>query len=201
MVAHEPPVVGILPDAERQRAMFTDVYDTYRTHGLQAAAARITAGLEERPATPLEPGTEPQPLSPAEELNNPMALFLTRVVRPFTSYAPDLTALSAAPPRLTVGMGVDSTGHLLYRTATFLARRTGSAARQFPAGTSGRSPTRRSSPRGSWRRWFRRRPEADADRIGSRPHRCQRCRRSARTPPPRRTRVTHPAAPGPPGCR
>ncbi|MFI1356550.1 alpha/beta fold hydrolase [Streptomyces sp. NPDC020898] len=137
VVAHEPPVVGILPDAERQRAMFTDVYDTYRTHGLQAAAARMTAGLEERPATPLEPGTEAQPLSPADELSNPMALFLTRVVLPFTSYAPDLTALSAASPRLTVGMGVDSTGHLLYRAATFLARRTGSTARQFPGGHLG----------------------------------------------------------------
>ena len=47
---------GVLPDAERQRAMFTDVYDTYRKHGLEAAAARMNAGLEERPSAPVEPG-------------------------------------------------------------------------------------------------------------------------------------------------
>jgi pimeloyl-ACP methyl ester carboxylesterase len=137
VVAHEPPVVRILPDAERQRAMFTDVYDTYRTHGLDAAAARMTAGLEERPYTPPEPSAEAQPPSPADELANPMALMLTRVLVPFTSYAPDLTALSSPSPRVTLAAGIDSAGQLLYRTATFLARRTGGAARQFPGGHLG----------------------------------------------------------------
>ncbi|MFF3379326.1 alpha/beta fold hydrolase [Streptomyces sp. NPDC002680] len=137
VVAHEPPVVGVLPDAERQRAMFTDVYDTYRKHGPEAAAARMTAGLEERPPTPLAPDAEAQPLSPADELSNPMALMLTRVLVPFSSYDPDLTALSSSPPRLTLAAGIDSVDQLLYRTATILARRTGNAVRQFPGGHLG----------------------------------------------------------------
>lgn len=137
VVAHEPPVVGVLPDAERQRAMFADVYDTYRRHGLAAAAARMTAGLEERPAAPPEPDTKAQPLSSTDELANPMALMLTRVLVPFTSYDPDLTALSSAPPRLTLAAGIDSVDQLLYRTATILARRTGNALRQFPGGHLG----------------------------------------------------------------
>ena len=141
VVAHEPPVVAVLPDAERQRALFTEVRDTYRARGVEAASARMTAGLEERPLTEQELAklSDPasQPPSPTAELATPMAISLTRVLVPFTSYTPDLAALSASSPRLTVGMGIDSAGHLLHRTATFLARRTGSAARQFPGGHLG----------------------------------------------------------------
>jgi pimeloyl-ACP methyl ester carboxylesterase len=141
VVAHEPPVVAVLPDAERQRAMFAEVRDTYRARGVEAASARMTAGLEERALTQQEldklSGTTEQPPSPTDELTTPMAISLTRVLVPFTSYDPDLTALAASSPRLTVAMGVDSADQLLHRTATFLARRTGSVARQFPGGHLG----------------------------------------------------------------
>lgn len=147
VVVHESPVVAVLPDAARQRAMFTGVYEAYRARGLEAASARMMAGLEERDLTDeeraKESDTAPQPPSPTDELTTPMAVFLTRVLLPFTSYVPDLTALSAltaqsAPsPRLTVAVGIDSAGQLPHRTATFLARRTGSAARQFPGGHLG----------------------------------------------------------------
>lgn len=57
VIAHEPPCVGPLPDAARHRAMFQEVHDVFRTAGLEAAAALLTAGLEEREAdtTPLFP--------------------------------------------------------------------------------------------------------------------------------------------------
>lgn len=141
VVVHESPVVAVLPDAERQRAMFTEVYDAYRTRGLEAASARMVAGLEERDLTAgeREKLSDPaaQPPSPTDELATPMAVFLTRVLLPFTSYVPDLTALCAPSPRLTVAVGIDSAGQLPHRTATSLARRTGSAARQFPGGHLG----------------------------------------------------------------
>ncbi|WP_105968865.1 alpha/beta fold hydrolase [Streptomyces geranii] len=141
VVAHEAPVVAVLPDAERQRAMFTEVYEAYRARGLDAASARMVAGLEERPPTAEEQRklTDPaaQSPSPADDLATPMAVFLTGVLLPFTSYAPDLAALSGPSPRLTVAVGIDSAGQLPHRTATFLARRTGSAARQFPGGHLG----------------------------------------------------------------
>lgn len=141
VVVHESPVVAVLPDAERQRAMFTGVYEAYRARGLEAASARMVAGLEERDLTDQERAKESetasQPPSPTDELATPMAVFLTRILLPFTSYVPDLTALSAPSPRLTVAVGIDSAGQLPHRTATFLARRTGSAARQFPGGHLG----------------------------------------------------------------
>ncbi|GAA0313307.1 alpha/beta fold hydrolase [Streptomyces turgidiscabies] len=138
VVVHESPLVAVLPDAERQRAMFTEVYEAYRARGLDAASARMVAGLEERAPTPEEQHrlSDPasQPPSPEDELATPMAVFLTRILLPFISYVPDLAALSAPSPRITVAVGIDSAGQLPYRSATFLARRTGSAARRFPGG-------------------------------------------------------------------
>ncbi|WP_405823584.1 alpha/beta hydrolase [Streptomyces sp. NBC_01390] len=145
VVAHEPPVVAVLPDAERQRAMFTEVRETYRAQGPKAASARMTAGLEERALTEQEQeqeqttvaDTADQPPSPTDEFATPLGIALTRVLVPFTSYAPDLAALRAPSPRLTLAVGVDSAGQLLHRTAMFLARSTGSATRQFPGGHLG----------------------------------------------------------------
>ncbi|KPI18411.1 hypothetical protein OK074_1610 [Actinobacteria bacterium OK074] len=135
VVAHEPPVVGILPDADRQRAMFAQVYDVYRTEGLAASAARMTAGLTENPWEP-SPG-EPQPLSPAEELTNPTALSITRVLRSFTAHTTDLTALAAHSARLTLAVGATSRGGLLHRTATLAAELTGAPLAEFPGGHLG----------------------------------------------------------------
>ncbi|MEV0218856.1 alpha/beta hydrolase [Streptomyces sp. NPDC050704] len=140
VVSHEPPVVRVLPDAARQLAMFADVYDTCRAAGLKAAGARMTAGLEERTPDALEPeAAEPgsQPLSADEELSNPMALFLTRVMPRFTSYTPDLAALTALSPRLTFAAGTDSRGQLLHRTAAFTAELSGSGFVEFPGGHIG----------------------------------------------------------------
>ncbi|MFD3613733.1 alpha/beta fold hydrolase [Streptomyces sp. NPDC058676] len=131
VVAHEPPCVGVLPDGERQRAVFRRVYDTYRAAGLQAAGARLGAGLAGREAGELPPG---RPLSRDEELGRPMAVFLAHVLVPFSSYTPDLTALTS---RLTLAAGADSRGQLLHRTAEFVADRTGSDLVEFPGGHLG----------------------------------------------------------------
>ncbi|MET7680703.1 alpha/beta hydrolase [Streptomyces sp. NPDC005423] len=131
VVAHEPPCVNVLPDAARHRAMFLDVHDTYRAAGLEAAAARMSAGLAGREP---ESGPEGQPLSPEAELANPMALFLTRVLPRFTAYTP---AEDAPYSRLTLTAGTDSRGQLLYRTAELLAARTGSDFAEFPGGHLG----------------------------------------------------------------
>jgi pimeloyl-ACP methyl ester carboxylesterase len=133
VVAHEPPVVAVLPDAERQLAMFADVCATYRRAGPAAAGARMAAGLAEEPAPPVAP----QPPSPAEELANPMAIMFGRVLQQFTSYVPDPAALRSATPRLVLGAGVDSRGQLLHRTATSTAELTGADFVEFPGGHIG----------------------------------------------------------------
>ncbi|MET9913632.1 alpha/beta hydrolase [Streptomyces sp. NPDC006476] len=135
VVAHEPPCVGVLPDGPRHQDTFRTVYDTYRAAGLQAAATRLNAAL-----TGQEPSPDPvdgQPLSRDEELRNPMALFLAHVLRQFSSYPPDLAALTDSRSRLTLAAGSDSRGQLLFRTAEFLADRTGSRFVAYPGGHVG----------------------------------------------------------------
>ncbi|MFD5078716.1 alpha/beta fold hydrolase [Streptomyces sp. NPDC058371] len=139
VVAHEPPSVAVLPDAARHRAMFTEVYDAYRAAGPDAAGARLTAGLMESEGASEERhgGVGAHPPSPEDELSSPMALFLTRVLRQFTAYAPDLVALKGLAPRLVLAAGTDSRGQLLYRTAALTAELTGAGFAEFPGGHVG----------------------------------------------------------------
>ncbi|MFD7813556.1 alpha/beta fold hydrolase [Streptomyces sp. NPDC059785] len=134
VVAHEPPVVEVLPDAAGQRAMFQEVYAAYRAAGLDAAGARLGAGLEERAPGPLPGG---DPLSPEEEAASPFALFLAHVLVPFTGYAPDVGALRALSGRLTLGAGAGSKGQLPHRTAAAAARLCGAGLAEFPGGHLG----------------------------------------------------------------
>ncbi|MET7699519.1 alpha/beta hydrolase [Streptomyces sp. NPDC005485] len=136
VVAHEPPVVEVLPDADVQRAMFAEVYDVYRAAGLGAGAARLGAGLEERAWT-ADRSLDSQRPSADDELTKPMALFLTRVLGPFTAYMPDTTALKQLPGRLVLGAGVDSRGRLLHRTATLVSELSGGEFVEFPGGHIG----------------------------------------------------------------
>ena len=135
VVAHEPPCVGVLPDGAQQQAAFREVYDVYRAAGPRAAGARLGAVLTG--AETVAESSEPQPLSREQELGSPMALFLAHVLRPFTTYVPDLTALTGSSARLTLAAGVDSRAQLLHRTAHFLSRHTGSSFVEFPGGHVG----------------------------------------------------------------
>ncbi|MFI2640966.1 alpha/beta fold hydrolase [Streptomyces sp. NPDC018610] len=145
VVAHEPPCVAVLPDGERQRALFAQVYDTYRASGLQAAGAHLGAVLMERAP---EDGHEGRPLTRSEELGSPMALFLAHVLRPFTSYVP---APVPETVTVTVAAGADSAGGLLHRTASLLAEHYGGGFAEFPGGHIGAVE----------------RPEAFADRLAA----------------------------------
>ncbi|TYB50329.1 alpha/beta fold hydrolase [Nonomuraea sp. PA05] len=63
VVAHEPPVVEVLPDAADHRALLARVDETFRKEGLMPAAAVFAAGLRrpgDEPATPA-PATAQRP--------------------------------------------------------------------------------------------------------------------------------------------
>ncbi|MEU6477582.1 alpha/beta hydrolase [Streptomyces sp. NPDC047017] len=140
VVAHEPACVAALPDGARQRARMREVYAAYRAAGPQAAGALLTAVLEDRePDHAPAPG--PRPLTRAEELSSPMALFLAHVLVPFTAYVPSEPALGTARQEhaatLTLAAGEGSRGGLLHRTARWLAERAGAGFAEFPGGHIG----------------------------------------------------------------
>ncbi|MET9033021.1 alpha/beta fold hydrolase [Streptomyces mirabilis] len=146
VLAHEPPSIGVLPDAVRQHAMITEVYEIHRTEGVATATARLSAGLEgrswepgPRPASTAADGGENTRSMPDSQgaQNTPMDIFLGHVLRPFTSHALDLDALKGLSSRLTLGAGRDSRGQLPFRTSSLLAELTGSDFVEFPGGHLG----------------------------------------------------------------
>ncbi|MFF5210379.1 alpha/beta fold hydrolase [Streptosporangium sp. NPDC000396] len=144
VVAHEPPVVEVLPDATEHRALLARVQDTFHRDGLMPAVAEFAAGLR-RPGAedPVEAGaaTElpPQAAARAERTMANMPYFLGRIVPSFMAYAPDVDRLKALSERLVLAGGADSRGELPYRPAAFLAERFGTELVHFPGGHTGLS--------------------------------------------------------------
>jgi pimeloyl-ACP methyl ester carboxylesterase len=130
LVAHEPPLLELLPDAAEQRAKTDDIVATFHTQGVGAAwmkfmtLAGFDIGGEGAPSGP--PG-EPSP----QDLAN-SARFFVHELRPTARYVPDVAAVKGSRVRVVVGIGVDS-GHLVtYRTSTALAELLGTPAVEFP---------------------------------------------------------------------
>ncbi|GAA3466609.1 alpha/beta fold hydrolase [Nonomuraea roseola] len=143
VVAHEPPVVEVLPDAAEHRALLARVQDTFRRDGLMPAAAEFAAGLRRPGADPVDAqaATElpPQATARAERTMADMPYFLGRVVPSFMAYVPDVDRLEALSDRLVLAGGADSRGELPYRPAAFLAERFGTELIHFPGGHTGLS--------------------------------------------------------------
>jgi hypothetical protein len=61
LVAHEPPVVDLLPDSARVRARIQDIYDTYRAEGAEQAMAKFLphTGLGQPPGQADAPRWQP----------------------------------------------------------------------------------------------------------------------------------------------
>jgi pimeloyl-ACP methyl ester carboxylesterase len=139
LVAHEPPVVELLPDAAQLRVQIQDIYDTYRAEGVGPAMAKFMAhaGLGEEPGQQADaPRWEPAPEQMAR-MRDTTDMFLAHLIRPTTRYRPDIEALQAASTRIVVAAGATSTGQLANRSAVALADRLGTAVVQFPGDHGG----------------------------------------------------------------
>jgi pimeloyl-ACP methyl ester carboxylesterase len=139
LVAHEPPVIDLLPDRDQVRAQIQDIYDTYRADGPDHAMPKFMAhaGLGDPPGQqPGAPAWQPTPEQVAT-MRAATEVFLAHLLRPTTSYRPDLEALRAATPRVVVAVGATSTGQLAHRSALALADRLGPPAVEFPGDHAG----------------------------------------------------------------
>jgi clorobiocin/coumermycin A biosynthesis protein CloN7/CouN7 len=134
LVAHEPPVIELLPDSAQVRVQMHDVYDTYRTDGADKAMQKFMAltGLgggadQEAQARRWEPSPEQ-----IARMHADTDVFLAHLILPTTHYRPDLQALRAAPPRIVIAAGSTSRGQLANRTAVALAGQLGTPVVGFP---------------------------------------------------------------------
>ncbi|WP_069766737.1 alpha/beta fold hydrolase [Streptomyces sp. LUP30] len=140
LVAHEPPLVEVLPDASEHRALIAHVHETLRTEGLMPAMAVFAAGLKkdgDATETKVELKLPPQAAARAERTMANLPYFVGHIVPSFMSYAPDIHRLEALSDRLVLACGQDSRGELPYRPAALLAERLGTELQHYPGGHTG----------------------------------------------------------------
>ena len=139
LVAHEPPVIDLLPDSAQLRAEMQDIYDTYRTDGADKAMQKFLAHAGLMPAAGQQadaPHWQPSPQQIAR-MRASTDHFLAHLIRPTTDYRPDNAALRAAPVRIVDAAGATSKGQLPNRTAVALARQLGTPVAEFPGDHGG----------------------------------------------------------------
>jgi pimeloyl-ACP methyl ester carboxylesterase len=137
LIAHEPPLLELLPDAEAQRVATADIVETFRAEGLQAAWMKfmVNAGFDVA-AFGSDADGPPEPANPEQALAEGARFFL-HDLEPTTQYLPDFESLRASGTRIVVGLGAES-GHLLtHRTSVAVAERLGVDTTAFPGDHGG----------------------------------------------------------------
>lgn len=140
LVAHEPPLLTLLDNADEELATVESIYQTYLRSGGDAAMRHFLLaigvlgdeGARQFAASP-EPKAVPAPAVPVTDND----FFYANQIRATTSYRPDLAAVQAAPTRIVVGVGATSTGQTAHRGGVALAQALGVPATVFPGDHGG----------------------------------------------------------------
>ncbi|MDP9847406.1 alpha/beta fold hydrolase [Streptosporangium lutulentum] len=136
LVAHEPPLLELLPDVVERRAAVDDIIETFHREGHEAAwkkfmiSSGLDVGSDDVPAGP--PQGEPSEQDLADNTH-----FFGHELRGTTRHVPDIAALTAGPTRIVVGLGVGSGGLVTYQTSTALAGLLGTQPVEFPGDHGG----------------------------------------------------------------
>ena len=138
LVAHEPPLVQVLPDAaaaERARVGFREAYDAKGTGAGMAAFMAMTSWQGEFTDDYFAaPAPDPAAFGlPTEDDGSRDDPLLSDRSAPVTAYRPRIDALLAAPTRVVVAVGEESAGVFTGRTSVALAGLLGREATVFPS--------------------------------------------------------------------
>jgi pimeloyl-ACP methyl ester carboxylesterase len=138
LVAHEPPLSTVLPDAagaERARAGFHEAYQAKGTGaGLASFIGMTNWDGEFTDAYFAQPAPDPAMFGlPTEDDGGREDPLLSRRAWSITDYRPDVAALRAAPTRIVVGVGEESAGKYTARTSHAIAGLLGLSATVFPS--------------------------------------------------------------------
>lgn len=140
LVAHEPPLLDLLPDAARRHAEVDDMIDTFRREGAEPAWRKfmISAGFDVPEGVDGAPeGAAGPPPDESVDQEAASARFFCHELRSTTRFLPDVPRLIAGPARVVVGIGADSGGLTTYPTSTALADMLGAPPLTFPGDHGG----------------------------------------------------------------
>jgi pimeloyl-ACP methyl ester carboxylesterase len=138
LVAHEPPLIQVLADAEaaeRAQAGFRDIYEAKgRGAGMAAFIAMTSWQGEFTDEYFAQPAPDPAQFGlPAEDDGSRADPLLSDRSWAITGYRPDIDKLTAAPTRIVIAVGEESLGTFTGRTAVATAELLGQEATVFPS--------------------------------------------------------------------
>lgn len=138
LVAHEPPLNSVLPDAEAADRARASVRDAYQASGSGAGMAsfivmtswqgEFTDDYFSQPAA--DPAMFGMPAADDGSRGDPLLSDLSWAV---SGYQPDIAALTTGPTRVVIGVGVESAGAYTARTSAAIAEKLGQRATVFPS--------------------------------------------------------------------
>jgi hypothetical protein len=138
LVAHEPPLIPVLPDAaaaERARAAIRDAYEANGSGAGMAAFSAMTSWRGEftdeyfAQAAP-DPAQLGMPTEDNGSRDDPLLSDRSWAI---SSYRPDIAALAAAPTRIVIAVGEESLHTFTGRTAAATAELLGQQPTLFPS--------------------------------------------------------------------
>jgi pimeloyl-ACP methyl ester carboxylesterase len=141
LVAHEPPLSGLLPDRAACEAAIKDIAATYQARGWGHAMAKFIAAVSHDGEFPADWTSRPDPdpamfgLPTADDGNRSDPMLTSIVVK--TGYEPDFAALRAAPTRIVIAAGEEGGATMANRGAHSVAERLGTATIVFPGDHGG----------------------------------------------------------------
>jgi pimeloyl-ACP methyl ester carboxylesterase len=138
LVAHEPPLIPVLPDAEAAERARAGIRDAYEANGAGAGMAAFIAMTSWQGEFTDEyfarPAADPAAFGMTTEddgsRDNPLLSDRSWEV---SSYRPDVDALAAAPTRIVIAVGEESEGTFTGRSAVATAELLGQQATVFPS--------------------------------------------------------------------
>jgi pimeloyl-ACP methyl ester carboxylesterase len=138
LVAHEPPLIPVLPDAaaaERARAGFRDAYQAKGWGAGMATFIAMTSWHGEFTddyfaQPPPDPAQFGLPSDDDGARDDPLLSDRSWAI---SSYQPDVDALAAAPTRIVIAVGAESLGTFTGRAAVATAELLGQQATVFPS--------------------------------------------------------------------
>jgi pimeloyl-ACP methyl ester carboxylesterase len=138
LVAHEPPLIPVLPDfaaAERALAAVREAYDAQGSSAGMAAFVSMTSWRGEfTDAYFAQPALDPAALGlPSEDDGSRDDPVLSDRSSAISSFRPDVDAVAAAPTRVIIAVGEESQGTFTGRTSAATADLLGQRATVFPS--------------------------------------------------------------------
>lgn len=138
LVAHEPPLMTVLPDAQAAQRAQAAVRDLYEARGANAGMAAFIAMTSWRgeftDAYFAQPAPDPAAFGmPTGDDGSRDSPLLSDRAWAITRYEPDVAALTAAPTRVVIAVGEESEGVFTGRTSQAVAERLGRHPTLFPS--------------------------------------------------------------------